>query len=80
MQAKKALELERDQSYDEIKAMNEMQIMTELYDTPENAYETEVIINNVIEARREKTSQEIFNKISETDKIKLMEKYKMTEE
>ena len=54
--------------------------MTELYDTPENAYETEAIINNVIEARREKTSQEIFNKISETDKIKLMEKYKMTEE
>jgi len=80
VQSKKALELERDQAYDDIKEMNEMQIMTGLYDTPENAYETEAIINNVIEARREKTSQEIFNKISETDKIKLMEKYKMTEE
>ena len=80
VQTKKQLELEREQAYEEIKAAKEMEIMTELYDSPEDAYKTEIIINQVIEARREKTSQEIFNKISETDKIKLMEKYKLTEE
>ena len=80
VQTKKQLELEREQAYEDIKAAKEMDIMTQLYDSNEDAYKTEIIINQVIEARREKTSQEIFNKISETDKIKLMEKYKLTEE
>ena len=60
--------------------MNEMTIMSDLYDTPDAAFETEEIIKNVIEQRRVKTTQEIFNKITETDKLKLMEKYNMTEE
>lgn len=80
VQSKKELEMELDQAYDNIRQMNEMTIMSDLYDTPDAAFETEEIIKNVIEQRRVKTTQEIFNKITETDKLKLMEKYNMTEE
>lgn len=61
-----------------MKKRSEIEIMKQLYDSEEEAVAVEDLIDRVIEARRERTMQEIFHKLSEQDKITLQERVGMT--
>ena len=54
--------------------------MQQLFDSDDEAAQFEVLMEDVIEARREKTMQEVFARLSEQDKITLQERLGMTQD